>query len=121
MEKYSEIKTFYRIYDKIGKEYVHAIVGAGTNRTQTYFSSVREAREFNCHGLFKNKERYEIHEFKAEISSDCVDVDPINEEDRKELERKKQEEQERDERLKLLYALICGDSEQLKECLEQLK
>ncbi len=114
MEKYNETKIFYRIYDKIDKKYVHAIVGAGTNRTETYFSSVRGAREFNCHGVFKDKERYEIHEFKAEISGDCIDVDPMTEEDRKELERKRQEEQERYERLKPLYALIFGDLEQLK-------
>lgn len=109
MEKYNETKTFYRIYDKVNKAYVHAIVGAGTNRTQTEFSSVREAREFNCHGIFKDKERYEIHEFKAEISSDCVDIDPMNEEDRKELERRKQEEQEINERLKLLFSIMYGN------------
>lgn len=89
MSKYNETKVFYKIYDKTSKEYVDAIIGAGTNRTQSEFNSIREAREFNCHGLFKNKERYEIHEFKAEISSDCIDVDPMNEEDRKELEAEK--------------------------------
>lgn len=111
MSKYNKTKTFYRIYDKINKEYVHAIVGAGTNRTQTYFSSAKEAREFNCHGLFKDKERYEIHEFKAEISSDCVDVDPINEKDKRRLEQRKQEEQERNERLALFCSLIYRNKE----------
>lgn len=105
MEKYNETKIFYRIYDKKSQEYVHAIVGAGTNRTQTEFGSIREAREFNCHGLFKDKGRYEIHKFKAEISSDCVDVDPMNEEDRKELERRK----ERNEELKLLFSFLYGN------------
>lgn len=105
MEKYNETKTFYRIYDKIKKEYVHAIVGAGTNRTQTEFNSVKEAREFNCHGLFKDKERYEIHEFKAEISSDCVDVDPMNEKDRKELEERKQVRK----MLKTLFPMIFNN------------
>lgn len=81
MSKYNETKIFYRIYDKRRQKYVHANVGAGTNRTQTEFSSIKEAREFNCHGLFKDKEIYEIHEFRAEISSDCVDVDPMTEQD----------------------------------------
>ena len=92
MSKYNETKIFYKIYDKVRQEYVDANVGAGTNRTQSEFNSIREAREFNCHGMFKDKERYEIHEFKAEISSDCIDVDPINEQDKKELAEMKEAE-----------------------------
>ena len=83
MSIYNETKIFYRIYDKEKQEYVHANVGAGTNRTQTEFRSIEEAREFNCHGLFRDKARYEIHEFKSEITSDCVDVDPMTEQDRR--------------------------------------
>ena len=89
MSKYNKTEFFYKIYNKKSQEYVDAIVGAGTNRTQNVFSSVREAREFNCHGLFKDKTIYEIHEFKAEISSDCVDVDPMTEQEEKELKEKK--------------------------------
>lgn len=76
MSKYNETKIYYKIYDKKSQKYVDAMIGAGTNRTQSEFSSIKQAREFNCWGLFKDKEIYEIHEFKAEISSDCVDVDP---------------------------------------------
>ena len=90
MSKYNETKIFYRIYDKENREYVHANVGAGTNRTQTEFGSIKEARGFNCHGLFKDKTKYEIHEFKSEISSDCVDVDPMTVQDKKEREKRKQ-------------------------------
>lgn len=90
MSKYNETKIFYKIYDKVSKEYVHAIVGAGTNRTQDEFGSVKGAREFNCHGMFKDKTRYEIHEFKAEISSDCIDVDPMTEQEKEELKERKQ-------------------------------
>lgn len=102
MKKYNETIIFYRIYDKLENKYVSANVGPGTNRTQSEFGSVKAAREFNCHGIFKDKERYEIHEFKAEISSDCVDVDPMNEEDWKELERRKQNR----EMLKTLFPTI---------------
>lgn len=90
MSKYNETKIFYKIYDKELKEYVHAMVGAGTNRTQSEFYSIKQAREFNCHGIFKDKTRYEIHEFKAKISSDCVDVDPMNEQDLEELKQAKE-------------------------------
>lgn len=90
MSKYNETKFFYKIYNKHTGKYVDAIIGAGTNRTQDVFKSVKEAREFNCHGMFKNKAIYEIHEFKAEISSDCIDVDPLIEEEEKELKQKEQ-------------------------------
>lgn len=104
MSVYKETKIFYKIYDKKHNEYVHANVGPGTNRTQSEFTSIREAREFNCHGLFKDKARYEIHEFKAEISSDCVDVDPMNERDKVELKLKKQKE---DEALRMFRCFFC--------------
>lgn len=106
MNKYNETKIFYKIYDKVRQEYVDANVGAGTNRTQSEFNSIRQAREFNCHGLFKDKERYEIHEFQAEVSSDCVDVDPINEQDKRELAEIKEAEDK-------FYALLL---EIVKEC-----
>lgn len=94
MSKYNETKFFYKIYDKKLQRYVDAIVGAGTNRTQSEFKSITEARNFNCHGMFKDKTRYEIHEFKAEISSNCTDVDPMN----------AQEEEEAKERLKKIFS-----------------
>ena len=100
MGKYNETKIFYKIYDKNSQRYVNAIVGPGTNRTQSEFNSVEEAREFNCHGIFKDKRKYEIHEFKAKISSDCVDIDPMTEEERKEFERREQEMK----KLKALYS-----------------
>ena len=87
MSRYNETKYFYKIYDKKLQKYVDAIVGAGTNRTQSEFNSIEEARNFNCHGLFKDKTRYEIHEFKAEISSDCVNVDSMNEQEMKDFEQ----------------------------------
>ena len=72
MSRYNETKYFYKIYDKKLQKYVDAIVGAGN---------------FNCHGLFKDKTRYEIHEFKAEISSDCVNVDSMNKQEMKDFEQ----------------------------------
>lgn len=85
MSKYKETKIYYKIYDKNSQRYVEALIGSGTNKTQCEFNSIKQAREFNYHGLFQDKERYEIHEFKAEISSDCIDVDPMSEQEKQKL------------------------------------
>lgn len=66
-------EIYYKIWDTFNQEYVHAMTGIG-NTTQDKFYSVESARNFNCHGLFEDKVRYEIHKFIA--TTDEINVDP---------------------------------------------
>jgi len=86
-------RIYYRIFNNDTKEYEHAMVGAGTNRTQTEFDSVEGARSFNCHGKFKDKITYSIHKFVDVITSDEMDCDPPDE---IWIKNKKREEEECD-------------------------
>lgn len=87
---------FYKIWNKQTQEYESAMIGAGTNRTQDEFYSINEARKFNCHGLFEDKMKYEIHEFIT--TSNQLNINPPSEEEIQEYllqeERRKSNKEE---------------------------
>ncbi len=45
------------------------------------FNSVRDAREANCHGAFKDKDKYKIAKYRVTYELIDDDLDPISEED----------------------------------------
>ena len=65
-------ETVFRIIDREGGwpcgSYSRACCG------EYDFNSIREAREANCHGMFKNKEKYQIAKYRVTyklIDEDC--------------------------------------------------
>lgn len=61
-------EKMYRIYNTETNKYESALVGSGTNRTQSWFTSVAEARGFNCNGVFENVNKYHIHEYTMTLT-----------------------------------------------------
>jgi len=84
----------YKIFDTVTKQFVHAIIGAGSNGTQSEFNSIEEARGFNCHGLFKDKVRYKIYEYEVVRTLLSIDADPATKEDIEEYTRNLAKEKE---------------------------
>ncbi len=108
----------YRIWDTSTNEYEHCIIGAGTNRTQTWFDSIKQARQFNCHGIYEDKVTYKIHEFSFILDND--DADPANEEDIVKY-NKKQEKLNRQSGMTIVEIIQNDMKEMILEMIERTK
>lgn len=65
-------ETVFRIIDKVSGEAVGSYSRAYCDEFD--FNSVSEARNANCHGMFKNKEKYKVAKYKVTytlIEEDC--------------------------------------------------
>ena len=65
-------ETIFRIIDKDSEEAVGSYSRACCDEFD--FDSVSEARNANCHGVYKNKEKYKIAKYKVTytlIEDDC--------------------------------------------------
>ena len=55
------MKTVYRIYDREKKEHVSVYMNVRAH-DQEFFESESRARNSNCHGIYKDEERYAVIE-----------------------------------------------------------
>jgi hypothetical protein len=81
------------------EHYVYCIVDNETNKIvpcyfqfsgdKYNFNSIEEARESNCHGIFKDKDRYRIAKFKVTEELQCDNCDPITFEEQVKIDKSK--------------------------------
>jgi len=69
----TETKTVFRIIDKGTQEVVPSYNRSYHDKFD--FASVGEARTANCHGMFKNKDKFAINEYRVTYTLVNRDVD----------------------------------------------
>jgi len=110
------LEKLYRIFNTYTNSFEEAMVGPGTNRTQSWFHSIDEARKFNCHGIFEDKVTYKIYEYTLDLTS--KDADPATKEDydKYELEQKRREEFNKLTEDEIIHKLV----QSVKSCRAQV-
>jgi hypothetical protein len=85
--KQQEGHYIYRIVDNRTNEIVPCYFQFGGDIYD--FNSVKEARESNCHGVFKDKDKYRIAKFKVIEELECDNCDPATEDELIEITKEK--------------------------------
>lgn len=80
---------------------VYRIISKDTNKPEGVYSrayhdeydfeSIESARNANCHGIYKDKNKYRIAKYKVTYELIKDDCDPITEEELIEIDKKKKE------------------------------
>lgn len=81
---------------------VYRIISKDTNKPEGVYSrayhdeydfeSIKSARSANCHGIYKDKNKYKIAKYKVTYELIDDDCDPITKEELIEIDKKKKEE-----------------------------
>ena len=67
-------KTIYRLFDRSNNEPCGSYERG--YHTKYDFSSPSSAREYNCHGIFKNRAKYRLARYRVTVELIDEDVDP---------------------------------------------
>lgn len=70
----TKIAELYYLYEIDPNKPISVCMGPFSG-DRTYFSSVLDARESNCHGIYKNKAKYKIGKVEIITSTRIVDTD----------------------------------------------
>ena len=87
-------------------------------RDEYNFNSVQEAREANCHGIYKDKTKYKIRKYELVLVED--DCDPATEMEKACAEEEKKREKEIQERCNEMARKVYRKSYNELSLIEQI-